>query len=344
MAIITKPKKISRVDLTDVTNGNSGGLALNCEFHPNDNFIAVAGGSTNKQIAIWSWDGSSVISEVETVNTGSGINTATWHPNGNFLATTEYNDSTNSVIVYSWNGTDTLTPVEIIGITGGAYGCSWHPNGNFLATGSYNNSESINVYSWNGSDTLVLVETVNLGTWNFAAKWSPTGNYLAACPYNSAKDLIIYSWNGSDSLTESAYYNTTGSAIAFYTPTWFSDESYVSIATNAATESFLTFAFDGSSLTLKDTQNLGAGGRGLILWNDRYLAVGLDYGSAASQQALRLLKWNKITETFSAIDTMTYTTRAIAFLDFQTNGRYLALPMYDETNVTLRVVKVFDHP
>lgn len=346
MGIITKPKKISRPDLTNVTSGNSGNLAFQCEFHPNNNFIAVVGESTSKQLAVWSWNGSTTVSEVETIDAGSWLNSVSWHPNGNFLATAEYNDSTNSIVVYSWNGTDTLTAVETAAITGGATGCKWSPNGNFLATGSYNTSESINVYSWNGTDTLTLVETINLGVWNFAALWSPDGNYLAACPYNTTKDLIVYSWNGSDTLTEVASYNTSGSGVAFYTPRWLYSgaNTYISFAGNGSTQSVITLLFNGSTLTLKDTQNLGAGARGLALWNNRYLAVGLNYGDAASQQVLRLLKWNPSTESYTSVDTMTYTAGAACVCDFQANGRYLAVPMSYESGVTFRVVKVFDHP
>ena len=61
------------IDLTSITSGNSGGNAYGVTFHPDQGFIAVTGVSSTKQIAIYSWNGSSTISEIETINTGADV-------------------------------------------------------------------------------------------------------------------------------------------------------------------------------------------------------------------------------------------------------------------------------
>jgi WD40 repeat protein len=342
MSIITKPKKISRPSLTDVTSGNSGGNAYGVDFHPNSNFIAVNGVSTNKELAVWSWNGSTTIAEVETVNLGSNSYcTSTWHPNGNYLAVSIYN-ATGSVQVYSWNGTDTLTQVATLNVSE-AKDIAWHPNGNYLALSTYNTAAAVKIYSWNGTDTLTEVENLNTGVGSRDLKWSPSGNYLYVGSTLANKQIAVYSWNGTDTLAEVAAYNLTSDYAG--KAAWSSDEAYLFVPTTPVAKTLLSFAFDGSSLTLKQTINAGQNGQQCVLWNDRYLALAAANAASPGTAAyLKLYKFNRATETLTEIDTLSYDGSGLLGIDFQSNGRYLAMGAYGITNKTVFVVKVFDHP
>lgn len=334
--IISKKKRT--INFTSVEDYDSVGDTCFADFHPNGKFLCVGGNIATKEIIIYSWNGSDTLAEVETFDTGAW-SSGVWHKDGNFLAVRTDGDATNSVRILSWNGTDTLSVVETVGITAGSGGVKWHPSGDYLAVVSSDTTASIQIYSWNGTDTLTQVETLNTGASAYASQWSNNGNYLSVTGPSSNKELVIYSWNGSDTLTETASYDLGAAA---YESRWTSDDAYVFVcATQFATYELWAFAFNGSDLTYKNNVNLSYSVRGIDLYNDKYIALGLDYGSAASQGVLKLYSFSTTTESFTYIDGYTTTARACNIPCFNSNGTYIAAPMLTETNVTIRMIKVY---
>lgn len=332
-------------DLTNVEDVGSSGDGFIARFSPNGNYIAVAGNMTNKQIIIYSWNGSDTLAEVETVNVGATIYNLAWSINGNYLAICEYNDSTNSVVVYSWNGSDTLTSVETAAVTGGAEFPAWHPDGDYLAVTTWNTSKSIIVYSWNGSDTLAEVESINTGSAEYSCAWSNDGNYLAVAGPKASNQLVIYSWNGTDTLTSVETYNMSGGN--GITPCWFSDDSYLCISGAAATsKDVYVFSWNSgtTTLTLKDSLSIGGvdGSTGIALHNDKHIALGLDYTAPASQEIVRLYEFDTDCEKLIFKDSFTKNTEAANKLAFNSTGTYIAVPVDDDSAAkTLVMLKVY---
>lgn len=332
------------INLTAVTSGYLGaaGNGIDVNFSPNESFISVGSNTASNQLSVWSWNGSSTIANVETLNIGSDVPAAKWHSNGNYLAAIISN-ATNSVTIYSWNGTDTLTPVETVNITNGASYCDWHPNGNYLAVTNYNTSAAIKVYSWNGTDTLTEVETINISQAAYYCRWSNDGNFLYVGSAYANKGISIWSWNGTDTLTEAASYNLAD-LTAHYgrRAVWYSDDSYIFIGRSELTAGIYVFAWNGSNtLTFKQAINAGYWGLGIDLFADKYLIAGLGSAGSATDSFLRLYTFNKDDEELTEKDTLSYTANGINSLVFSKSGKYLAIGMFTETNITLRIVKLY---
>lgn len=330
-------QKTRRVNLTDVTSANEGGAGYSIKFHPNDNFIACGGNSTSKQLAIFSWNGVDTISEVETVDfSGTVAYSVVWHPNGNYLATAR-NSATGSITVYSWNGSDTLTSVATVDIDSYARWVDWNPSTNYLAVANTNTSLGVQVYAWNGSNSLTLAKTVNLSAACHEIRWSPDGTKVAVGSQASGKSLIIYGWNGSNDLTELASYNGNEPQSVV----WSSDGAYLFAAESTATTTVRVYYFNGSSLTLKQTINLGLTGFDIAIFNDRYVAVVGYQGSVTSGSYVKLYKFSRATESLTEVDELTYTAYGALGVGFSKYGTFMGIGMYGETNKTIRIAKIY---
>lgn len=334
-----------RINPTLVGYINSGGNAYSAEFHPTTNHVCGGGAMSSKQVIVYSWNGLGTLTEVATYNTGTSslVPGVRWHPGGSFLSSTEYNDNTYSLAVYSWNGS-AISRVAYAGITGGSARHSWHPDGDFVVTANYSTTVSVRVYSWNGVDTLTSVTTKNLGVNAYFVTWSPSGTYVAVGSPLSSKQLCIYSWNGTDTLTEVASYDNGAGYVSdiYFT----SDEAHVVCTSTydvGMTHSLMGFAFSGSALTLKDSVDFGGTTTGYMGFSsNRYVAAGKTYGSAASQEILKMYEWNSTTEAFTAYGGYTANARGIASGGFSKNGRYYVAPVLDDSSsYSFRVFNVF---
>jgi len=339
MNLLGLSRKRRHANLTDVTSANEGANGYKVRFSPNNSYIACVGNSSAKQIAMFSWNGKDTIAEITTVNTGQTCIGVSWHPNGNFIAVANYY-STNSIQVYSWNGS-ALSAVASKNLNPVAYCVSWHPNGNFLAISSGVSTQSVIVYSWNGTDTLTAVCTLNLGATSHACNWSPDGTYLAVGSEKSGHFTAVYSWNGTDTLTEVAYYNS-GSTTDLLGMAWTTDNAYLFTAdANSTSTTFRTYAFSGSALTLKQTINAGLTAYDIGIFNDRYVVGCAIGGSVTSGAYVKYYSFSRTTETLTEIDTLTYTSQGCLGAAFDKWGLFLAVGMYNETNKTIRVAKIY---
>jgi WD40 repeat protein len=321
-----------------VTSANAGGADYAVRFTPNNTHIASCGNSTNKQLVIYSWNGSNTLSEACVVNVGSLVQSCSWHPNGNYLATAiNTSGGTNSLDVFSWNGTNTLTSVTTKNLDGGARWVDWHPSTEHLAVVARSTiSQDIGIYEWNGSNTLTIKESLALGAAHYCCTWSPDGDYIAIGSQLSNKSLVVYSWDGVDTLTEEAAYNgNLPSSVV-----WTSDGAYLFTAETTTTTTIRSYYFNGSSLTLKQTINLGLTGFDIHIFNDTYV-VAVGYGASVTSVAcVKLYSFDVGTETLTLVDDLTYTAYGSLAVRFDSTGKYLGIGMFGETNVTLRIANL----
>ena len=333
--------KRRRVDLTSVESIDSSGSAWPARFHPDGDFIAAGGNMTNKQVIVYSWNGSDTLAEVESVDLGGTCCGLDWHPDGDFLAATGYHDATNSVVIYSWNGTDTLASVEVAGTTSGMGPVHWHPSGDYLAVGTYNTAKGVIIYSWNGTDTLAEVEDLNCGVSGYGVRWSHDGDYLAVGSIRANNNVAVYGWNGTDTLTEIDTYDN--GAVSIYSPRWAENDAYL-FFNIFDTPNYKLAAASFNGTTLSKVDDITSGGannaRGVDV-SGSLIACGFDFNSVASQAVVKLYRFNQSTETLSSIDSYTANARGVNMLEFSSDGAYLTAPMLTETNITLRVLKVF---
>lgn len=333
------------INLNSVETIDSTGNAYTSQFNPvSDGFIATCGTMTNKQVIVYSWNGTDTLAEVETVNTGNTTVGMDWHPDGDFLAWNEIGDSTNSLNVYSWNGSDTLASADVVAITGGAgSACHWHPNGNFIAVNKVGAPQVIQVYSWNGTDTLTLAEEQAYSNDIYDMQWSPSGSFLAVVGTDANNEIQVYSWNGSDTLAFVDDYDMGGVSATHVV--WSSDNSYLFVSDTDGGDpgTLWAFGFDGTNITLADSISNGTKGiRGIALYNDQYIATGIDRGSAASQVVLELYSWTVGTETLTLVDDYTTNARGMNMINFNSTGTYIACPtLTSSTSVTVRMISMY---
>jgi microcystin-dependent protein len=314
------------LNLTSITSVAATGITgQRLDWHPSSNYVAMASANSAKEIAIYSFNGTT-LTEAETVNLGTVSAGIAWHPNGNFLAAT--NTSGLDVLVYSWNGSDTLTNAEAIDVGAGnvTRDVDWHPDGNFLAvcTAPGGANGLINIYSWNGSDTLTEVESISLtGKDALMPKWSNDGNYLAVATNVLNEELRVYSWNGSDTLALVDTGDNNGGYL--YTCCWTIDDKYIFIGGSADAHTIAGFSFNGTTLTEVVYKDYGATTVGYVNMSrgSKYLLVSYFKSASPSYNVIGYL-WDPSTETLTEIDTIAGTGTGSRCVGTNYTNNYIA--------------------
>lgn len=189
--------------ITHLQDINLGSYSDTLSYHPTAEFLAVGNGTTSNQLKVYSWNGSTTLTEVESIDTSGRVQGVAWHPSGNYLIVGTTNAS-KEIIIYSWNGTDTLTEITYLNLTGNGKNLSWNPAGTHIALANADTSKELIIISWNGTDTLAEVTSANLGSWSYNNCWSNDGSFVFTGGGDPTKTVIAFSWDGS-SLTERAY-------------------------------------------------------------------------------------------------------------------------------------------
>ncbi len=328
------------VSLSSVAAKDDGNLLYSLDWSHNGLYIAGSGLIANKQVIVYSFDGTT-ISEVESINLGADFYSCAWHPTTEYLAVGGALAS-NQIKVYSWNGTNTLTEVETINHGDTVTSIDWHPNGNYLAVSGNNTSKEVVVYSWNGTDTLTEVESLNLGATGGNVKWSNSGNYLARRSAETSKDLAIYSWNGTDTLTEAAAVSLgAGYNNVAPKPSWSINDDYIFIGTSDATKTTIYYSFDGSSLTEENYIGYGVNFRSqpLLSKYNKYL-FDIIFDSTLTRDWVIAYEWDVAAKTLTQISALNYYSWGGWCPVLNYNQKYIAYCVYRQGGVDQNTIKI----
>jgi len=326
-------RSAATVDLKAITSVDaaSGETGLILRWHPTTNHVLVGSTNTGKEIAIYSFNGTT-LSEAATVNLGALCIGVSWNPDGDFFAATNY--SGNDLKVYSWNGSDTVAQVATIDLSLSTRYCDWSPDGDYLAVGTQTGAGAeLRVYSWNGTDTLTSAETVDLGAEVAYLAWSHDGDYLATIQNTK---LVVYSWNGTDTLAEIDDYTLgggTGRGII-----WSNDDKYLFFSGSYASKNIVVISFDGTTLAEEsyiaigsvDVYRAGLDSTGKFLFYSNYALAGIT-------TIIRAYSWNSGTETLTEVDTLTLSSDGAYDVDINYNNDYIAYPGVVAESKVLRV-------
>ena len=336
--------KRKRPNLTSVTSGYTGvgDGSYDVSIKPSNDYISVGADGNTHTLSVWSWNGSSTISEVAYIDSTPDVYSCTWHPTTSHIAV-NFAAATDTIAIYSFTGGNTLTKVASANVSGAVgWSTSWHPSGNYVALAAYNTTAGIKVFSWNGTDTLTEVESLTTTAYQTDVVWSPDGTYLGTTHSDSgsSKGITIYSWNGTDTLTAAGTYST-GTTQPGYGMAWTSDNKYIFIANDSTTSSLYLFSYNGSALTLKQTINASMYGYDTDIFKDRLIAAVFYATSAASAAYLKLYHFDRVTETITLVSSFTSNTKGYLSVDFNDAGTYLAIGTNGETNKSLYIISVY---
>lgn len=322
---------------TDDVAAASGKFGYVVDWHPSSNYVAVGGDNTDKELAVYSFDGTT-LTEAETVDMNGKVEGLSWHPGGYFLAAT----IGNLVKVYSWNGTNTLSEVESVDLSYSVRRISWHPNGNFLATSHISGgTKELQVFSWNGSDTLTEVESLDFANHVVSVDWSNNGNYLSVGSYVTT-GFQVYSWNGSDTLTYIDGYAYSGNFI--FNSVWSAADDFIFMGGNLDNNEVKVFSFNGTTLSVVTTIACTGTPEAIVAldYTGKYLLVALR-GNAAYTHMLYLYEWDGVS-TLTELHSVAKVGYGASQVDVSYTGDYMAYGGNTNSSIVLWAGIMGDDP
>jgi len=207
----------------------------------------------------------------------------------------------------------------------------WNYASTYILVGESTND--INLYRFDG-DNFSFVETVLLDDNVWDIKGHPFENYfVVGLDSGAAVELLVYKiHNGSLSpVTSISPGGEDARAVA-----WSHDGDYIAVGRNS---SVAVYSFDGSTLTLEDTEDNGTNGiqQKAICWDQTggYFAVG-----TANQ--LRVFSYDSGTSTIAVAQTEATGGPSIEALDWSQTGSFIAVGT-DQTGGTDEQVRVYEY-
>ncbi len=225
---------------TDSFTGDGRSVA----WHPNGRFLAAATEENNKELKIYSFNGTS-ITEIDYVDTGGFDEfSVDWSPDGQYLAAG--GSSSSDVRIYEWNGSSLSSAVATADTLGSCQSASWSPDGKYLAASG---AGTIYVYEWDVlTQTLTEKKSESLGNNIYFVSWSRDGNYLASGGYNSSDYIRIHQWDPLAStliLKDSREFTTVVDHAS-----WHPNGRHLAVGGTNATGGLTIYEWNGSQLAL----------------------------------------------------------------------------------------------
>ena len=193
---------------------------------------------------------------VDELYLGSYIYCVDWSFDDKYLSQVGSSSASDELRLFYFDGSSiTLTGGAEIGTS--TYVCRWHPSEYYVAVGAASNSgDELRIYKFEpATGALTLVDGVEFGTYCLGISWTPDGKYLAVGTYDS--NLRVYSFN-SGSLTLIDTISFSGQGYPYIDCVdWKSSGDYIVVGTSSAGDDLLVFSFDGSTLALDVSINIG---------------------------------------------------------------------------------------
>lgn len=215
-------------------------------------------------------------------------------------------------------------------ITGFNYGSvvnsvAWSPNGQFLAVGGV--SGLVNIYQFSNAQ-LLLVASANFGGTCLRVKWSPDGCYVAVAggPNDNIK---IYAFNNSTLTLSIITALSLGTGFNIQGLDWSHNGKFIAVGPNTPTSGneIQIYSFNGFSLTLVTSVNLGAAGTFApgMAWspNDNFLAIGAN-STITGGNEVHVYSFNGATLT--DLTSISYSTaNSVQYVEFDQAGLHIAV-------------------
>ncbi|MFC1894760.1 WD40 repeat domain-containing protein [Candidatus Dependentiae bacterium] len=196
----------------------------------------------------------SALSFVNTIGTGGVINSVDWSYDDDYLVACT---NTDDVLVYYFDGSSlSLTASWDVGVN--VNSCRWHPSSHYLAVGANANVRSeIRIYYYNTTTgDFSITSEINGSTNIFAVAWSIDGQYLATL--GADNNLNVYSFSaGVLSGSPVATVNHPGGDVQDDAMSWQASGDHIVIGTTGVSADIWVFAFDGMSLNINASVELG---------------------------------------------------------------------------------------
>jgi WD40 repeat protein len=234
--------------------------------------------------------------------------------------------TSNKVYICDWTATDTRVGPPLDSDTslpaGSVSGLRWRPDGRYFAF-TQETANFLRVYAWNGSN-LSLEGAIAVGGTPLGLDWHPDGRYIA-CNDATADLVKIYEW---DETSLSLKTSIASGAYAFGVR-WSLDGKYLgvsSLADGSKAELFI-YGWDGDTLTLLDSKELGTGAPEHLYDIDFHpdgtcIAISA-YLDGVSHEEIRVYSWNGSNLSASPISTANLADSSRG-LKWSSDGTYLA--------------------
>jgi len=283
---------------------------------------------------------SSPIDQVEFVQS---VYSATWSPDGQFLAIAALFAAGNyQVRIYRFDG------VSLSLLSGaqkdiGSYcrGVEWSPDGKYLAIGGESNvNKEVRVYCFNGTVLIDLLDAqVEVGTTVFSVSWSPDGKYLAiGRSTTSGTNVRVYSFDGTSLSLPVA---TLSLSQEVRCVDWSKNGTYLAIGIYEDTvqNEVHVYRFTGMSLDYVHSKNVDITIRS-VKWSPdgNYLAIGCaDLSDELNE--IRVYSFNGVTLTQVAQEDVYVGVKSVAW---SPDGKYLAVGAWLDATAGKYEVRFYD--
>ncbi len=215
-------------------------------------------------------------------------------------------------------------------ITGFNYGSvvnsvAWSPNRQFLAVSGV--SGLVNIYQFANAQIL-LVASTNFGGTCLRVKWSPDGRYVAVAggPNDNIK---IYSFNSTTLTLSIITALSLGTGFNIQGLDWSHNGKFIAVGPNTPTSGneIQIYSFNGFSLTLVTSVNLGAAGTFApgIAWgpHDNFLAIGAN-STITGGNEIHVYSFNG--STLTDLTSISYSTaNSVQYVEFDQAGLNIAV-------------------
>ncbi|MBD2194627.1 MULTISPECIES: nSTAND1 domain-containing NTPase [Calothrix] len=157
-----------------ITLNNHSQEVNDASFSPNGELLATASG--DRTVNLLQRDGTLL----KTLTVESGVNSVSWSPDGQTLASAEFNT------VKLWHPDGTLLKT-LPGHSNNVYSVRWNPDGQVLASAAGDGTVKL----WQRDGTLLqnLIQIAD-GDWGYDVSWSSDGKLLAAA-YRNGKVFLL---------------------------------------------------------------------------------------------------------------------------------------------------------
>lgn len=221
-------------------------------WSPDGSYLATGDIAGPAVLAVYQFNGSSLVLKA-SVNPGAGgINAVDWSPNGRFIAIGTA--SSPEVSVYEFDGTALVLITTFVN-TGAVNSVNWSPDSQYLAIGSSAAVNQIKVLKFNGVNLTLSAQFAHGANVN-SVNWSPDGRKIVIGGAESPVfDVRVLNFTGA-SLVNLASFDH-GAVV--HSVRWSPDQQFIVLGATASGGSDVqALRFNGNSLTIVSSFNNGA--------------------------------------------------------------------------------------
>jgi|SaaInlLV_10m_DNA_2_1039722.scaffolds.fasta_scaffold00159_6 WD40 repeat protein len=309
------------------------------------NLFAVAGldDSGNKELHIYEFDGSNLIFTYSIENAFDEIYSLDWSYTGSYLAVGANQSANKELMVYKYEDNE-LQLTSSLDLDNDVFVVEWSPDFLAVMAGGFNiidTDKDIVIYDFS-NETLDTVLCAN-GEWSFRGtrvfKWEATGTYAIAF---NAYYLYIHEYDADWVRTITASVIPVDGSTYMNDAAWSPDGNYV--VAGVENGEIYVYAFDGSSLTEKDTVDIGTEVYS-VDWINNFIVVGCD--PDASNEQVQVYEFDSVTETISLLgNTKKDFNGIVNKVEWHPSGDYMSVvgagspdvQVYDFNGVMLSVI------